>query len=80
MSPLIAKKGFIMKFKILLSTLFLILSASVSAQAQEVADTQEDEMSSNIMDELNPHDPNIEEILNQMDLQYMEETSEIPFL
>ena len=80
MSPLIAKKGFNMKFKILLSALFLILSASVSVQAQEANDTQEDEVSSNMMDELNPFDPNIEEVLNQMDLQYMEETGEIPFL
>lgn len=65
-----------MKLKTGLLCLFAIATLALSAQAQAQAKVQSapQEPSSNIMDELDPYDPNIDQILNLMDQVYESET------
>ncbi|WP_291516584.1 L,D-transpeptidase [Bdellovibrio sp. ArHS] len=62
--------------KSLATALFLISSLATTSFAQtlEVADSQ------NVMDELNPFDPNIEKTLEEMDQLYFDETGSSPFI
>lgn len=59
----------------------LLTVASFSfAHAEEVQPVETEVSESNMMDELDPFDPNIEQKLEEMDRAYMSETGESPYL
>lgn len=57
-----------------LFVLLTMVGISSAVNAQERFDVE-----SNIMDELDPYDPNIEQTLRDLDRVYVEETGELPF-
>lgn len=64
----------------LFSALIVVSLMTPFAQAQEVSRAQVDAPVSNVMDELDPFDPNIEQKLKEMDRMYEEETGKPAFL
>ena len=67
----------------LITALLLVSSLATFALAQEVTPAKVDANAAttlNAMDELDPFDPNIEQKLDQMDLQYEQETGKPAFI
>ena len=64
----------------LITALLLVSSLATFAQAQEMTPAIVDANAPNVMDELDPFDPNIEQKLQEMDRQYELETGKPAFI